>query len=42
MPDDLKGNECGKPIPAEGEQALCPGCMLRLGLETGEPHATGA
>ncbi len=39
MPDELNCNECGKLIPADAGPALCPVCLLRLGLEAGEDEA---
>ena len=39
MPDELKCNECGRPIQSQAGEAFCPHCLLTLGLEAGEEEA---
>lgn len=36
MAEERKCSECGVPLPADAPQGLCPQCLMKVGLQTGE------
>ncbi|MGO9111761.1 MAG: protein kinase domain-containing protein [Thermoguttaceae bacterium] len=39
MNEENRCRECGAPLPAHSPQGLCPGCLLKRGVETAPPAA---
>lgn len=35
MAEERQCSECGRPLPADAPQGLCPQCLIKLGLPTG-------
>ncbi len=40
MPNQRRCGQCGAVLPAESPQGLCPACLLRRGLSTGDSSKT--
>jgi serine/threonine protein kinase len=42
MSEENRCPECGAPLPAHAPQGICPGCLLKRGLETAPPTSSEA
>ena len=42
MSEENRCPECGAPLPAHAPQGLCPGCLLKRGIETAPPASEEA